>query len=598
MRNVYSLTVILFVFAVYGTGEITQTDWSGGPGIPGPVLEWGTEFSESSSLDYSYSGNLYLTTSFTAKKYSINTGSSECSIAIDFDGDGDLDVCCSGLKTGIRWIENTNGHGTHWETHSVSPDSGIAWVAAMDVDCDGDMDLISANSSQNQINWWENTEGSGTSWTKQLVASDIFGVQCVTAVDLDGNGVSDLLAAAENELDVIAFINTDGSGTNWSRYSVGSHNSAYFVASADVDGDGFQDAVAANDWGVTWFRNDGSGTSWTAKQIFYQPHSNVGSFSVADMDNDGDLDIVIAAAALKISWFENVDGSGSMWIGNELEVTTFGATAVAAGDFDFDGHMDIAASYQDENAVFWYSRLGGTSMIWVKHDVDNPVSPRSLTVSDMNSDGYPDLLGSCYTDALWWHLMWEPLSGSLVSSIFAVEGGPVWEDITWSAHVPVFSSLSFQVRSSADSTDMGDWSAHIDHHCSLKGILDDGDHYMQYKVIIHREHDDVIPYLESISVSYLEITNITPAAYLLLSPSPNPSTGTTIVSFDVPLPGHVTIRIYDIFGRIVDTPFDGNVSTDRHQLSIQDLLPGLYFVRMEAGFFNATEALVVIEAGD
>ncbi len=75
----------------------------------------------------------------------------------------------------------------------------------------------------------------------------------------------------------------------------------------------------------------------------------------------------------------------------------------------------------------------------------------------------------------------------------------------------------------------------------------------------------------------------TPSRYVLRQNYPNPFNPSTRVAFDVPLPGHVRIAVFDIIGREVAVLVDGALSPGRHEVSFdaEGLPSGPYLIRME-----------------
>ena len=88
--------------------------------------------------------------------------------AADVDGDGDVDVLsASGYDDEIAWYENEEGDGTSWTARTIaSAADGARSVFAADVDGDGDIDVLSASSGDDEIAWYENVLGDGMSWTR------------------------------------------------------------------------------------------------------------------------------------------------------------------------------------------------------------------------------------------------------------------------------------------------------------------------------------------------------------------------------------------------------------------------------------------------
>ena len=98
----------------------------------------------------------------------------------------------------------------------------------------------------------------------------------------------------------------------WSLADVATgEDGVYGVDLADIDGDGDMDVISAVHYGdtVTWYENDGNADpTWTAVDISTSQDQPI-KVHVADMDGDGDLDIVAASTLdYTITWYEN-DGS-------------------------------------------------------------------------------------------------------------------------------------------------------------------------------------------------------------------------------------------------------------------------------------------------
>ena len=111
-------------------------------------------------------------------------------------------------------------------------------------------------------------------------------------------------------------------------------NGAYSVFAADVDGDGDTDVLSAslNDNKIAWYENtDGAGT-FGAQQVISTAADLAQSVIAADVDGDGDID-VLSASALddKIAWYEN-DGAGTFGARRVISTAAAGAMSVHAVD--------------------------------------------------------------------------------------------------------------------------------------------------------------------------------------------------------------------------------------------------------------------------
>ena len=126
----------------------------------------------------------------------------------DVDGDGDLDVLSAANSADdITWWENTAGNGSAWTEHVIDGNFDAAYgVYSADMDGDGDIDVIGAALGADDITWWENTAGDGSAWTEHLIDGNFDGARAVYAADVDGDGYLEVLAAG-SQCDDIAVYN-------------------------------------------------------------------------------------------------------------------------------------------------------------------------------------------------------------------------------------------------------------------------------------------------------------------------------------------------------------------------------------------------------
>ena len=608
------LTISLIVLAQLEAfaDSATQSDWSGGGGIWGPVIDWGNQFSYSVLIDYSTSDSLQLNeTTLEPIEHNIDEScDGACSIhASDLDGDDDIDILgAAQYGDCIFWWENSDtSPGIYWTKHIVANDfDGAASVYSEDINGDGYMDIIGAANQANDIIWWEN-DGSGTSWTAHTVEYN-YRADYVCSADINDDGYMDIIGSGCFESDIIWWENDDGSGTSWTEHIVPEplayHSS---VCTADVDGDGYEDIISTSydggyDYYVIWLENtDGSGLSWTEhiiNDVFEEPDR----VSSADIDNDGDIDVLVAYSIdWRICWFENVDGCGSSWTLHHVWMDE-GFFSAYPSDVDGDGDVDILGAVFDLGKIIWWENLDGTGTSLHYHLITNHFSGAAYVyAADVDDDGIDDVLGAALfaDEVTWWKIGVVGFeNGWLRSSILDIQETPDWQTIDWNCDEPVGTSVAFQVRASDSPYNMGLWSDTLTSPGTLTGIIADGDSLFQYRALLNTSDPDSTPILHNVTITWdlLGIHEDPPPLTIELFPlNPNPMKTAPVARFALPEPGVVRISIFDVSGRLlIDKPPEEYYG-GYHSINLDNISPGIYFCRMISGDFTATQRFVVID---
>ena len=94
--------------------------------------------------------------------------------AIDIDGDGDVDILSGSASDGkVAWYENTDGQGSFGPQRIITTNTIFTeFVYSSDIDGDGDMDVLSASKADNKIAWYENIDGLGNFGIQQIITSN------------------------------------------------------------------------------------------------------------------------------------------------------------------------------------------------------------------------------------------------------------------------------------------------------------------------------------------------------------------------------------------------------------------------------------------
>jgi hypothetical protein len=295
----------------------------------------------------------------------------------DLDGDGDVDLIggsASSAERNVYWIENLDG-GFAAPAVIASDEWVTKAVSAVDLDGDGDLDVLSTSSGYgtDRTVWWENLGGASFSGTQYIDAWNHAVVDHAVS-DVDGDGDLDVFIANQAE-DQIAWVENLGGGSFGPRQLI--FSGADFVQSieaADLDGDGDEDLISAsgNDDRIAWYENTGG--SFGPQQIISSTANLARDCALADLDNDGDIDVLSASEYDdKVAWYENM-GDGSFGPQQIIDPSANGAYCVTTADLDGDGDLDVLSSSINDNSLRWYENLMGAcsdAPIGLVHTVDS-----------------------------------------------------------------------------------------------------------------------------------------------------------------------------------------------------------------------------------
>ena len=200
--------------------------------------------------------------------------------------------------------------------HTITTNAdGARSVYAIDMDGDGDMDVLSASFGDNKIAWYEND--GNENFTSHTITLNADGALSVYAVDVDGDGDIDVLSASQLD-DKIAWYENDGN-ENFTPHTITTGaDGAWSVYAVDVDGDGDIDVLSASaiDNKIAWYENDGN-ENFTSRPITTSADGATSVFAI-DVDGDGDIDVLSSSLNDdKIAWYES-DLVSSVTISNEI----------------------------------------------------------------------------------------------------------------------------------------------------------------------------------------------------------------------------------------------------------------------------------------
>ena len=338
-----------------------------------------------------------------------NTRFIEKCIAADLDGDGDLDMIC--VSTGdhkIIWYENLDGHGHFGPQHVVSTNLRTpVSVAVGDMDSDGDLDIVSGddNGSDGRTFWYEN-DGNGNFNVSHLVDTHDANT-CISVVDLDNDGDSDIVVAHYDNINIDWYENLGG-GVFGPRHSFFDDN-VLQMKIGDINGDGKPDIVTQNGDNIIWIRNQGNGNFTDTTLIYnvqadspYNYH-NFRTFGMGDVDGDGDIDIIASREEngdyhCSLFWFKNLDGQGHFGPRINISSDIHAVTNISPMDLDNDGDLDIV--YSSYGKLVYLENTDGENFFPFPQTIFSEPNQNFICSGyNLNGDGNIDIVSAIRSSA-------------------------------------------------------------------------------------------------------------------------------------------------------------------------------------------------------
>ncbi len=284
-------------------------------------------------------------------------------------------------KTKLEYIEKTGSGNNPFNGIDVGRFS--APVLA-DIDGDGDLDLV-VGENDGTLKYYQNTGTTSnpayevkTGDSNPFNGIDVGNAASPTLADIDGDGDLDLVVG-EDDGTLKYYQNTGttsnpayevktGGGNPFNGIDVGNAASPILV---DIDGDGDLDLVMGGVYGILeYYQNTGttSNPAYEAKTGGNNPFNginvgNVASPTLADIDGDGDLDLVVGESNGTLKYYQNTGTTSNPAYGaktgdsnpfNGIDVGHSSSPTLA--DIDGDGDLDLVVGEENGNLKYYYNQ--------------------------------------------------------------------------------------------------------------------------------------------------------------------------------------------------------------------------------------------------
>lgn len=396
VANAYGNDVSIILGNGDGTFQFTTQAWSAERG-PFPVAGDfnGDGLTDLAVANYG-SGNVSILlnrkTGFSSS-YDIYAGGLANFVASgDLNGDGLSDLVFADADgIGVSLARKYSFNST---VHYALPPGNYATVALGDLNHDGCPDLVTAVHNQASV-LLNNTDGTFHFSAKYAIQGA--DAKSVAFGDFNGDGNMDVSIADDGYISYgkVSLLLGNGDGSLQNAYSLNiGQNSPSYITAGDFNRDGKLDlAVITESLPGTLFlllgNGDGTFQPPTAPLTISDAFA---TFEVAaDLNRDGNLDLVIVDAASKVGVLLG-NGDGTFQPLTTYPVS-FSPVSLAVADFDGDGNLDLAvesSSYKAMSLLNYFAGKGDGTFSTAQSFRLSSI-PSWMTAGDFNGDGHPDV---------------------------------------------------------------------------------------------------------------------------------------------------------------------------------------------------------------
>lgn len=355
---------------------------------------------------------------------------------IDIDKDGDQDLVYSNKveNGGIHWIER-NSKGGLGKSNTLIAKLDLEDFQLGDFDSDGDLDVayFTRRNQYTFINWAENKGNNVFIKNQKSLLPNIKESQSFVFEDFDGDKIKDVLFYDDNKEEIrpqytVLLQQKNGSIKAKSTWLIKSDCSGFIFI--DLDNNGTKDIVGYYNNELFYILIDKG--KYAKPLALIKAPFKIETLKCADLDNDGKEDLIVCSDDREngtLGWFKN---EGSMkfkpisFILKEKE-RLIGFEVM---DYDNDGNRDVVVNYWGDKTRGFYAYKNTGKAVFSKTRTtvtETTTSFPRIAVWDVNGDKFDDLVD--YGSKTWlkyagdekWELQPMPFQDQFIKGFYKVK---------------------------------------------------------------------------------------------------------------------------------------------------------------------------------
>ena len=322
----------------------------------------------------------------------------------DIDGDGNLDVAGAYDDLNVAWWKNPGDESESWARFKIGRTVEDAdRFAIADINRDGRNDIIVSEEvypiqSRASIFWFDaKSDPQSEGWVRNTVLSDAWSLNSLSVADIDCDGDMSIVSGEMGNLRRLMFSENDGEGNFRNTILDTAKESHLGARVADLDSDGDLD-IASIGWNEyqyvhVWRHIDALQVLPELKfdHVIIDTIDYANARSIDDINGDGFLDIIAAKKGLGLTWYEY-----PTWSKYSIESFNWYADDLHSADIDGDGDVDVVGMQDEDGKVYWFENprpRGKSTDTWTSHYIgSNNGAVKDYEIADLNADGKLDVI--------------------------------------------------------------------------------------------------------------------------------------------------------------------------------------------------------------